>query len=954
MRGPSRTHRHWAYGSCRRPTRVAVSCVISASMGLASIPAAAGALGRQAPEGLTLSFDKNSELAQGACPDQPLSARGRSRLEVPAVSLGPHEPRGWTLDSEGTGRLIGQGALLHGTSLWNDANSDGKVGEGELEDLLPHARDGVVTLYAQWPEEALREAAEAGDSLEVEAGATGRDIAQGGAGAGEKADEGIRGLSASSGARATEGDPSPTNVDPPSKTDDGAARGRQEDAKERLLPDAGEGPTASAKEGPTSVPNEGPAPEAKEGQTPDPKEGPAPDAKATSAAGKTSLCASATSEGDGGEARGEGSGATEGLEAQVDGSTPEGTVQDELTPVALSYQRLAAGMESVREVYTPIDGSYVYPRLSFRGYFSNPDERKGGWTDWSCAKTDNSLTDLPSDAGRVLGGRIHLGALSGLQIRWLGGTDSAGAVSYRLLYSDGSHSGWAKNGETAGQDVVTGRKAIGFAVRLEGEALRHYRVRYRMHPLGSSEQSRTVDEGDVSHQGKYADGIVVYLHVQENTVTFVNGEDGKIIKTQKVIYQSNVSEPTPPTIRGRTFLGWEGSYKPVTEDVTVTARYRRNRYSIAFSGNGASSGDTPDVQATYDEPSTLPKSGFRRTGHAFRGWARDPRATKPDFLEGQQVTNLSERDGSTVRLHAIWQRASQRLTVDPMGGTWHKSDSPTTLTQEYGSSTSLERPQRAGYLFRGWKLEGDGSLNGSSYRFGEGDATVRAQWEAIRYSVRFEPNAGDAQGSVDELHATFDEDLQIPGGGFARETFDLVGWNSAPDGNGRPYDLGQTVRNLASRNGERVTLYAQWRPKHIQVRIPVAINYKAKQDGSVHGPADGVVAIRNQSDMGVHVSQISVLSGKGMRIVSADPGEGEVELAMTPEGGRTLRLGDYERRPAAPQHPLEWSMGKGQSLALNGLRGRVSDATLLVRERQVGSINWTVAPGDLRAKGADR
>ncbi len=962
MRRPPCTKAHWAYGSCRRPARLAISCVISASMGLASIPAAAGALGRQSTDELTLSFDKNSELARGSSPDQPLAAGRASLLDPSGISLGPHEPLGWALDKEGTGRLVRRGTPLRGTSLWDDANGNGEVDEGELEDLLPHARDGVVTLFAQWPEEAL---AELDDTEEREAPGQGqpdgREPERDGLGRGadgcdeasEREGDGEKDVDPpADGADTCDGETSAAAAEPPSPARDGAEPETPPDT------DTTSNPSASEGEGPApAVPDESDGGTGESvGHGAGPSDRPvAPAGEGTTAGNNHGLDSDKEVCQEGAPRMGKPEEATEGTAGREDPAPAQDEAtgmpsDDGLAPIGVSYQELVAGMARVSSAYAPTDSKYVYPKLSFRGYFCNPNDRKGGWTGWSTAKTDNSHTDVPADAGRVLGGRIDHGVLSGLQVRWVGGTDSAGSVSYRLLYSDGSHSAWAKNGQTAGQDNVGGRSAIGFAVRLEGEALKHYSVKYRMHPLESAEQSKTVSEGDVSHKGIYADGIVIYLDVQENTVTFVNGEDGKVIQKKKVIYHSNASTPAPPTVRGRTFLRWDGDYKPVTADVTVTARYRKNRYTIAFEGNGATSGGTPNVQASYDEPSTLPRSGFKRTGHVFKGWARDPKASKPDYGEGQQVKNLSEKDGGTVRLHAVWQKSSQRLTVDPMGGTWRKSGSPTTLTQEYGSSTTLERPQRQGYQFQGWKLEGDGRVDGESYRFGEGDATVRAQWKAIRYSIHFDPNAEDADGSVRDLAATFDEDVRIPDGGFEREVFDLVGWNAAPDGRGKSYELGQSVRNLSSKEGEKVTLYAQWKPKRVKVRIPVAIHYEAKQDGSVHGPADGVVAIANQSDMGVHVSQISVHSGGSVRIVSSDPRDGEVELEMTPEGGSAVRLGDYAR-PSAPKNPLEWNVERERSLALNGLRGRVSDATLLVRERQVGGINWTVAPGDLRTRG---
>ena len=46
---------------------------------------------------------------------------------------------------------------------------------------------------------------------------------------------------------------------------------------------------------------------------------------------------------------------------------------------------------------------------------------------------------------------------------------------------------------------------------------------------------------------------------------------------------------------------------------------------------------------------------------------------------------------------------------------------------------------------------------------------------------------------------------------FTRSNYRFTGWNTKADGTGTSYSDGQTVRNLRTRNGGRITLYAQWR-----------------------------------------------------------------------------------------------------------------------------------------------
>jgi len=67
------------------------------------------------------------------------------------------------------------------------------------------------------------------------------------------------------------------------------------------------------------------------------------------------------------------------------------------------------------------------------------------------------------------------------------------------------------------------------------------------------------------------------------------------------------------------------------------------------------------------------------------------------------------------------------LTLNPNGGLV----TPPSVAQAQGTTYTLPTPTRAGYEFKGWTLLGNGSLSGSTYTFGAGNATVTAHWEEI-------------------------------------------------------------------------------------------------------------------------------------------------------------------------------------------------------------------------------
>ena len=88
------------------------------------------------------------------------------------------------------------------------------------------------------------------------------------------------------------------------------------------------------------------------------------------------------------------------------------------------------------------------------------------------------------------------------------------------------------------------------------------------------------------------------------------------------------------------------------------------------------------------------------------------------------------------------------LTVNPNGGTWNGSSSSQTFTQKYNTTKSIPNPDaREGYTFTGWSKSGSGSLSGTTFTFGAGNATLTANWTINSYSLSVDPNGGTWNGS---------------------------------------------------------------------------------------------------------------------------------------------------------------------------------------------------------------
>lgn len=119
----------------------------------------------------------------------------------------------------------------------------------------------------------------------------------------------------------------------------------------------------------------------------------------------------------------------------------------------------------------------------------------------------------------------------------------------------------------------------------------------------------------------------------------------------------------PPVRAGATFTGWwtepvNGGQVKATTKVELTrphtlyAHWRGHVYTLAFDLNGAA-GALPPLSMEYGEAKTLPSCPVRRRDFDFAGWALSPDGAA-DFADGAEVRNLTDADGATVTLYAVW------------------------------------------------------------------------------------------------------------------------------------------------------------------------------------------------------------------------------------------------------------------------------------------------------------
>ena len=367
--------------------------------------------------------------------------------------------------------------------------------------------------------------------------------------------------------------------------------------------------------------------------------------------------------------------------------------------------------------------------------------------------------------------------------------------------------------------------------------------------------------------------VTLYAQWRANSYTIRfdgNTADGGDTANQVMTYDQAASlTANGYTKTGYTFTGWntqsDGGGTAYTDgqtvsnltsekegSVTLFAQWSANNYTIQFDGNTADGGNTPVQSMIYDQAASLTANGYTKTGYTFTGWNTQPDGGGTAYTDGQNVVNLTAIEGDTVTLYTQWRANSYTIQFD--GNTADGGDTANqVMTYDQAASLAANGYTKTGYTFTGWNIQSDGG--GTTYTDGqtvsnltsekEGSVTLFAQWSANNYTIQFDGNTADG-GNTPDQGMTYDQAADLTANGYTKTGYTFTGWNTQADGGGTSYTDGQNVNNLSSKDGDRVTLYAQWRVNH----------YAIKFDGNT---ADG----GNTPDQGMTYDQAADLTANG-------------------------------------------------------------------------------------------
>lgn len=403
------------------------------------------------------------------------------------------------------------------------------------------------------------------------------------------------------------------------------------------------------------------------------------------------------------------------------------------------------------------------------------------------------------------------GAVSGCQVYYPAGTritlatakaDSDCWDSSQISKTNRTFYGWSANTDANDRDVPVGdtmdRNTLNANVRTEIVMPARAKTVYALWAINPTLSYNVNAPAGSNAPGTPASQTVPYNTAAADKSGWAAGDTGKI--------------------PGYRFDGWytapNGGNKydfntPLTGNVTVYAHWIGNGYTVRFTGNGATGGNTPDQAFQYNIGQNLHRNGFTRDGYTFTGWKRAD--NQQAYGDGQWVTNLTTQPNGIVTMVAQWSANEAHIRYNPnppagktAGGNgtpnWdgHTGDTPAIG----GNGWTID-----GYTFAGWTTSPDGS--GTRYAPGarwtaNGTLTLYAQWTPGQASLTYDGN-GATGGKTDPQNGVTDQRVNVRQNGFTRDGYTFVTWNTQADckGNAVKPNSEWTLRGSS-------TLYACW------------------------------------------------------------------------------------------------------------------------------------------------
>ena len=276
------------------------------------------------------------------------------------------------------------------------------------------------------------------------------------------------------------------------------------------------------------------------------------------------------------------------------------------------------------------------------------------------------------------------------------------------------------------------------------------------------------------------------VHVtEEYTVTFNAYGGFPTPDEQHVKSGEKAVLPAEPTLKGYTFAFWylgddeqnATAYDfntPVTENITLTAKWNINKYTVTFNSYGGTP-VPPAQEVEYGLTATEPATAPTKTGYTFDGW----------YL-GDEKYDFSDAVEQNITLYANWKKNIYTVTyTDGVDGEEVFADQTYRVPFEDTTPAFKGTKTRAGYVFAGWKPAFSDTVTGN--------VTYVAQWkddknnngiaddEEEKYTVTYTDGVANEEVFADQVYGDLLSGTATPAfkGNPTRDGYVFDGWKPA-------------------------------------------------------------------------------------------------------------------------------------------------------------------------------
>lgn len=321
---------------------------------------------------------------------------------------------------------------------------------------------------------------------------------------------------------------------------------------------------------------------------------------------------------------------------------------------------------------------------------------------------------------------------------------------------------------------------------------------------------------------------------------------------------ANVKETTRT---GYTFLGWYQDTTKVSDSnpyshtmtaaTKLVAKTKINSYRITAELDGGTINGSPSWSQTYTIKDTVTLPTPIKTGYNFLGWLEKGTSGTPN--KNVVIPVGSAGDKTYV---AKWEIKTFEVDVNGIldGGAEQESTRGMGTFETYVNGVLATKYNYYDYCDRavpyGTEIEiknikaetGRTYVKSSqSLKFTvTGNVSMTLQFKTNEYTYRFNANGGT--GSMSDIKAKHGTSVKIPTSTFKKDYYTQTDWNTVAGGTGTKYALGGTVSGYSGKDGDVVTLYAQWRKNKVSISYHVnggkmgsgsGADYKIGTDGDI-------------------------------------------------------------------------------------------------------------------------